>query len=66
MTGPRPPRASPHALHLMLAPLRPAIRQRLTAWLLAALACAALLAVFLAYLAPETVVDLSNRFWSCF
>jgi hypothetical protein len=50
----------------MLAPLRPAIRQRLAAWLLAALACAALLAVFLAYLAPETVVDLSNRFWSCF
>lgn len=45
---------------------RPSLRQRLIFWLLGAAACAALLAVFLAYLAPETVVDLSNRFWSCF
>lgn len=50
----------------MTPPLRPGARQRLTAWLLGAFVCAALLAVFLAYLAPETVVDLSNRFWSCF
>ena len=35
--------------------------------LLARLAAVLLLAaVFAAYLAPDTVLDLSNRLWSCF
>ena len=35
-------------------------------WLATLLAAAVLAAVFLAYLAPEMVVDLGNRLWSCF
>jgi len=46
--------------------LRTALRQHLGPWLIGSAVAAVLLAVFLAYLAPETVVDLSNRFWSCF
>lgn len=33
---------------------------------MAVIAAAVLTAVFLAYLAPEMVVDLGNRLWSCF
>ncbi|HMW22825.1 MAG TPA: hypothetical protein PKC59_05265 [Burkholderiaceae bacterium] len=50
----------------MTSSRRPGLRQRIAVWLLGAAVAAVLLAVFLAYLAPETVVDLSNRFWSCF
>lgn len=45
---------------------RPTGRQRwrkAAAWLLATLMLGA---VFLAYLDPHAMADLSNRFWSCF
>ena len=37
--------------------------QRLLAWTVAA---AALVAVSLAYLRPQVIVDLANKVWSCF
>jgi formate hydrogenlyase subunit 3/multisubunit Na+/H+ antiporter MnhD subunit len=37
--------------------------RRLLIW---AAAATALAAVFMAYLQPDMVVDLANRFWSCF
>ncbi len=33
---------------------------------LAALAAAALAAVFVAYLSPHLIADLANRVWACF
>jgi hypothetical protein len=39
---------------------------KIRAALLGLLAALALGAVFAAYLNPHTVVDLANRFWSCF
>ena len=36
------------------------------AWLMRALALAALAGVFAAYLNPHLVVELSNRLWACF
>jgi hypothetical protein len=44
------------------APHKPRWRKA-AGWLLAGLVLAG---VFLAYLDPHTVADLSNRFWSCF
>lgn len=48
-----------------MAPVGP-VRQRwrkAAGWLLAAVVLGG---VFLAYLDPHAVADLSNRFWSCF
>jgi len=46
----------------MIRPLRPLLL-RAGLWLAALLALAL---VFASYLRPELVVDLGNRFWSCF
>jgi hypothetical protein len=46
----------------MIPPLRPVLL-RAGLWLAALLALAL---VFASYLRPELVVDLGNRFWSCF
>ena len=44
----------------------PPSRRRPLRWLLRLLAAAGLAGVFWAYLDPHTVVDLSQRMWSCF
>jgi len=49
-----------------MADTTPRLRPPWQAWHWRALAVAVLLAVFVAYLMPEMVVDLGNRLWSCF